>query len=1497
MSDDRSDGGQDNPVRLPPLIALRERHARLLAGSATEPPAAPFLAEVQDFVAQGCETGTLLEAPEDRAAAQGLLNYWGVFLDRSGRGLPDVVLKSFDAQLLPEVKECPYLGLQAFHEENSRFFFGRKQKVAGMVEHLQQQRLLAVVGPSGSGKSSVVLAGLLPRLRKDAIAGSGEWRHYGPMVPGSSPLANLARVVRDVCSLSAEKRQSLMEEFLDSPDALCRMLDEAKKVGVLIVDQFEEVFSLCQNERHRMAFIENLRGAIERGRHPHRVILTMRGDFEEYLPRLGPFYELFEQHKFTLTAMTLRELREAVEEPANLVGLHFEGRLVDELLQDLLGEPAGLPLLQFTLLKLWEKRKGSRVAVEEYRNLGGGRQALQRVADEVYNGLLLEDRERARYIFLRMVQPGAGLEVTSRRIQRVELCPTQGHRQSLDPVVEKLVAAHLVRLTKGDRADEDQLEVAHESLLRNWGQLVEWLSTERDRIRERMLVTQKAEQWDRLGQDPGALLRGVLLDRARSYKDLNTLETAFVAASDAAMSREQRHLRKLVRQRELERDRAQQQARVATARELAAESQIPTRYPGRGLLLALAALQATRRQGEPPVPAAEEALRTALAASRGRGLGKHHKDHVSAVLITPDCRRLISASHDWTVRVWDLTAATPWRASFALRAHEGSVDMLAMSPDSRWLVTGSSDKTVRAWDMCAAEPASSGRVLKRFERSLRTLAISPEGRWLVVGTEERVILCWDLHDLSLSPRELHGHAWGTRGIVFSADGAFMASASDDGTVRLWDFRGDWPDSTMLAQFESAARTVSISPEGRWLAAGGLDGTVRLWARERPAEPPRVLRDCQGGVMAMALTSRWLVAGASDCTLRLWNLAELSAPPLLLPCQEEWIRVVDVSPDGHWLITCTGNGTFRLWDLENADPGSQRGPCTVLQMCGTHSATISSDSRCLAIGADDGTVQLVDLASPASPPSPRILDRTRAPVALSSDSRWLATLREGHDNTVLLADLATPSATSSRVIYEGRHVRAIATSPNGRWLAVGSEEPGIRVWDLTDPDLSCRELPGHKWGIQAIAFSADSRRLISGGDDWSVRIWDPTSQDAELWYLQADQGVVAVTVSPDQRWVIAGECEGTVRVWDFAHLNQAPRVLRRERRHIHILRVSPDSRWLVTGARDEKHVCVWDLNGSAGSPAGVLDQDARVTDVVFSPDSRRLVGVSESPQVRIWDMANLNGSPRVLRGHEWGIRSVAINPEGRWLATGSDDRTVRLWSFDDLAVDPVVLHVGEPVTQLAFSQDSHWLVAAGTREATRLWTLRLRELSELACRTAGRNFTLEEWKQYFPRRRYRRVCRGLPVPFEVVRDELRRAHAEAPRSRAAAAKAYRRAVRWASETDDADLNNRVGRRACIDCFAITAMAACERAVALSPANGDYRDTRGIARALTDDYSGAIEDFQFYLSQANEKLANRVLARRRNWIEVLCNGRNPIDVSTLNALEEEEPAIDDDCGLGR
>lgn len=460
----------------------------------------------------------------------------GIKGEPPGRGADEAIYQSV----------CPYRGLQAFEEEHAPFFFGREAATEWLVNDLKHSHFLAVIGPSGSGKSSLVRAGLVPALRRGELPNSQGWPLY-VFRPGHLPLENLAVVLRQVFGLSDDPLA--LAQLIDGMAADRRQLHLTTRLAladappdhkiVLMVDQFEEIFTLCQDESQRGPFIDNLlyASAVEGGQVV--VVLAMRADFYGKCATYPDLAARITGHQMLVSPMTGEELGQAIERPAQLAGLEFEAGLVDTLLSDVQDEPGALPLLQHALLELWERRAGNRLTFDAYREIGGIQGAVAHRAEAVYAGLNATQQDIAQRIIMRLTQPGEGTEDTRRRATMAELLPARDETTDNEAVVQKLADARLVTTGKNERGEEI-IDLAHEALIRGWPRLRTWIDENRVILHIHRRLTEAANEWARRDRDRSYLYRGTQLAEVRKIapaSDLSTLERAFIRASKRAHRR------------------------------------------------------------------------------------------------------------------------------------------------------------------------------------------------------------------------------------------------------------------------------------------------------------------------------------------------------------------------------------------------------------------------------------------------------------------------------------------------------------------------------------------------------------------------------------------------------------------------------------------------------------------------------------------------------------------------------------------------------------------------------------------------------------------------------------------------------------------------------------------------------------------------------------------------------------------------------------------------
>ncbi len=744
----------------------------------------------------------------------------------------------------PELDECPYPGLAAFQTEDARWFFGRErvttELVGRLAARLEQARPLMLVGVSGSGKSSLLRAGLLPALSEGTllVPGSRTWPQL-LFTPTSDPVGELAAQVARLAGVAPEVVRA---ELVANPEGFAGTVARAlaARVGavngarvLVVVDQFEETFLRCAQERERQVFIRALCAAAGDGagggEPPALVVLGVRADLYGSCAAYPELLPALQDGQLVLGPMRTAELRAAIEGPAHAAGLALQPRLVETVLDELGAsngcagtgsrptapyDPGALPLLSHALHATWERRADRTLTVAGYQATGGIHGAVATTAEATFQGFDPGGQHAARRLLLHMVQLGEGVPDTRLRADRTTLIAHSPDPAAAEAVFEALAQARLITV------DEDSAEITHEALLGAWPRLRGWIDADRAGLYVHQQLTEAAQEWDHDGRPDAALYRDTDLAVAQDWAqepahhaDLGALDRAFLAASQAL------------------RDHQQQasQRRAHRARQL---------VTGLVVLLVLSlgggfALYQNHSTAPP---------RSTVTVLAG------HTDAVTSVAFSPDGRTLASGSADRTIRLWDVTDPnhlTPLGAP--LTGHTDAVYSVAFAPDGRTLATASRDETVRLWDLTdRTHPHPLGPPLTDHTNAVYSVAFAPDGRTLATTSRDETVRLWDLTDRThphLLGAPLTGHTSFVLSVAFAPDGHTLATASEDRTVRLWDLTDRIhpnPLGPPLTGHTAAVVSVAFAPDGHTLATASYDQTVRLWSlpvRRQNVSPP------------------------------------------------------------------------------------------------------------------------------------------------------------------------------------------------------------------------------------------------------------------------------------------------------------------------------------------------------------------------------------------------------------------------------------------------------------------------------------------------------------------------------------------------------------------------------------------------------------------------------------------------------------------------------------
>ncbi len=1331
-------------------------------------------------------------------------------------------LANFEREKLEEFKldenTNPYKGLASFETNDKELFFGRKKLIEepkeGLLAKVSDQPLTVVLGASGSGKSSLVKAGLIPAL-------NGNWQVLKPMRPGESPLKALNKILTQSESSGSSIISRTPEEQIKmlSGKISHRINRDSESKLLLVIDQTEELLTLCRHEREREEFLNLLAGLLAKYQQQLRIVLTLRSDFE---PQLRDAIEerhwqkAWQDGRFIVTPMNREELQQAIEEPAAQRTLFFESpKLVNNLIDEVIQMPGALPLLSFTLSELYlkylkaeenQERDDRTITEEDYKDTGGVTRSLTQTADKTYIKLVKEekvDESTIRNVMLRMVAISGG-ELARRRVPTSELVYPEPKNEQATKVIDRFVEARL--LVKGlDTEGHEYVEPVHDALVTGWQKLLAWKQEEEENLLLQRRLTSAAEEWESVKskeQPSGfqAKAEPVInwLDRG-----LYTVENLFnkIPAQIARLWRRSQNQQERSREKPVQflwfanpyldvldqqlksDDNWLNQVEAEFVQQSVLQKRRNTSWGWRiaiAVILGLSGLTlfALNRQREAEIGQIQALIESSQANSNAnQGLEAQIASLRASKILKKSLLQAILPHAGLKNQVLGKLSETIYGGQELNRLdNQGLGGITVFSPDGKLLAT--TDKVggiVHLWNTSGKHL----RELKGHDGWINSVAFSPDSKLLATGGNDGTARLWDIS----SGKELHPlqrHTQRVKSVAFSPDGKLLATSSDDGTARLWDISsGKW---TGLEGHVDRVNSVAFSPDGKLLATGGNDGTARLWDISSGKWTGKWIGlEHTGRVTSVVFSpdGKLLASSGNDGTVSLWDIT--SNQFVVLNEHKDWVNRVVFSPDGKFFVTSSDDGNIGLWDTSGQKIDFQDSKNGKI-----YSIAFSPNGKFLASGGQDGTVRLWETSSGQF----AVLKGHNGPVyslAFSPDSKLLAT--SGDDRTVRLWET---SGNRRVVLKEGNgSVHSVAFSPDDKFLAtVGiGEDDNIapRLWDNSRQEQKPQidfTLNQKSYGIarlwdaasgqplevfqkqtnwlHSIAFSPDGKFLASGGDDDTVSFWDifsgqPLKEREPLKDRERNYGkIYSMTFSPDGKLLATSGDDGTARLWDISG-QQLPKKLEELRGNVWEVVFSSDGKQLATTGEDGI-VRFWDTDSGQQLPKKLEGHVGPVYSVSFSSNGKLVATSGDDGTARLWD-TDSGQQLEVLQGHSGKVRKVVFSPDGKFLATGGWDKTIRLWDTDSGKQLAVLQGHTDTIIGMAFSSDGKQLATGGEDGTARLWQVGgFDELLSKSCDWV-RNY-LENNPNV--EQSDRRLCDSIPSPaLAKIEDETGLARQKQP----------------------------------------------------------------------------------------------------------------------------------------
>jgi WD40 repeat protein/energy-coupling factor transporter ATP-binding protein EcfA2 len=1159
-------------------------------------------------------------------------------------------IPALEIKKLRFIQNSPYKGLRTFEPEDKDLFFGRDQFLTGLVNELEQTNLILLLGASGSGKSSVVRAGLIPWLTQ-------KW--------GSSRLVNLT--FTPYINPFESFYVSLHSKFKQTPDQIAEAksgtltevvtrLKKPDEYWFIFIDQFEELFTTSEGDKCDQ-FIASLVKLSQAKLDSVKIMATMRADFLDRLDPYSALEKVTRKHRPMITAMEPDELWLAIEQPAARHGVVFETELIKEIIKDIQGQAGYLPLLQYTLNLLWETEVqiGSiydrTLKISNYRSLGGVRGALQKHVEEVYQALSNPEQLAAQRIFLKLVgiagdeESGTEWKPLRRRANQSEFS-----NQLEQQVLNQLINQNLLVSNRPYQSQESTIEIAHEILLTSWTKLNTWIRENRLAIALRNRLNDDVDRWQaKKAEDElwgGSKLEQVLeLRKDIAFNEIlggfSKDANQFIDISVGKRDRQRRRTITILAGFStvalttaliafyfyLEAARQKVNAELKSL-SLTSEKLF---FAGKNFDALLEGLRAGKQVGEQSGKVRDDTrmmvvttLQQAVDGVRELNRLERYNYSVNSVSFIEDLSQIASSNDDGTIQIWN---------------RQGEVLQ-------EWKVPGKNPvDTIISFDPVHKMIASASNEYDPEHQTNNNDGTITQGKF------EGFITLWNLNGTVI--KTWKGHTAEINSLSFILNGTAIASASYDKTIKLWGLDGK-PLRTL--RHRDRVSSISFSPNSQMLVSSSLDGYITLWSidSDKAQKTWKASDDFQTiNSVSFSSDGQTIVSGGSDTTVKLWN-RDGSLLETLEKHQDE-VKSVSFSHDGQTIASTSMDRTIKLWKADG----------TFLMSLQGHSDEVNS-------------------------------------VSFSPDNKILASAST--DNTVKLWSLRN---SPHKILSHDDGVNSVSFSPDKQKIISVGDRGSIKLWQRDGSLLKTLAEQGEE--INSVSFSPDSKTVVVAGIDQTIELRDTDGRS--LFKKKGhDAAIKSVSFSPNGKIIASASEDKTIKLW---RIDGSPlKTLSGHSGHTHTVNsvsFSPNGEILASASNDGT-IKLWNTNGSLlRTLAGHTDG---VRSISFSPDGKLLVSASNDSTVRVWNLNG--GLLKTFKGHNKWINSASFSPDGKVVVSGSADKTVKFWSLDDGSEIKTLQDHQAKVTSVSFSPDGNILASADENGKVILWNLDLEDLIRQSC---------------------------------------------------------------------------------------------------------------------------------------------------------------------------------------